>query len=126
MGTAVVKQNTGLEWDTLGAAFFPSKYGSPSWETLFLKLLEGNCAGLLGLQLFSVITGNSYHPNYSPQVFRSLSTLGVSAMRLLPSRQATTSQLRLQASDQLRSIDTALACGPPAHEDDIDASLEAS
>ena len=59
MGTVVVKQTPGLEWDTLGAAFFPSKYGNPSWEPLFLKLLEGNCAGLLGLHLFSVITGNS-------------------------------------------------------------------
>ena len=47
-------------------------------------------------------------------------------MRLLPSRQATTSQLRLQAYDQLRSIATALACGPSAHKDEIDASLEAS
>ena len=28
--------------------------------------------------------------------------------------------------DQLRSIAAALACGPSAHKDDIDASLEAS
>ena len=55
----VAKQTPGLEWDTLGAPFFPGKYGSPSGEPFFLKLLEGNSAGLLGLPLFSVTTGNS-------------------------------------------------------------------
>ena len=59
MGTVVAKQTPGLEWDILEAPFFPGKYGSLSGEPWFLKLLEGNCAGLLGLQLFSVITGNS-------------------------------------------------------------------
>ena len=59
MGTFVAKQTPGLEWDTLGAPFFQGNYRSPSGEPLFLKLLEGNCAGLLGLQMFSVITGNS-------------------------------------------------------------------
>ena len=106
MGTVVAKQTPWLEWDSLGAQFFPGKYGNP-WGTVVPKTVGEQLCGTFGV---TVVLGN-YRQQLACELlatgFQDPSTLVASAMRLLPSRQATTSQLHLQASDQLRSIATA-------------------
>ena len=50
MGTVVVKQTPGLEWDTLGAACFFSKY-KPFLGTLVPKTFGGQPCGTFGVKL---------------------------------------------------------------------------